>query len=187
RTVHKDNVIKFKSNRYTVPLGTYTPFGENLVTVRLKEDRVIISLPSGGEPIAIHSLEMEKGKLVKNTNHSRDRAKGLVDYFSAVKSQFEDQEKITFYLEEMQQRYPLYVRDQLQVFQRAVRAYEAYKEEALEICMREKLWSANDFHDVAKHVANLSEAGAAGAEEISIADFVLCTLVIWLIGPFILN
>ncbi|MFB5664026.1 hypothetical protein [Alteribacillus sp. HJP-4] len=84
RTVHKDNVIKFKPNRYTVPLGTYTPFGENLVTVRLKEDRVIISLPSGGEPIAIHSLEMEKGKLVKNTNHSRDRAKGLVDYFAAV-------------------------------------------------------------------------------------------------------
>lgn len=33
RTVHKDNIIKFRSNRYSVPLGTYKPFGDNTVYV----------------------------------------------------------------------------------------------------------------------------------------------------------
>lgn len=30
RTVHKDNVIKYKSNRYSLPLGTYRPRGDNI-------------------------------------------------------------------------------------------------------------------------------------------------------------
>ena len=36
RTVHKDNIIKFQSNRYSVPLGTYTPHGENTVYIPLQ-------------------------------------------------------------------------------------------------------------------------------------------------------
>lgn len=169
RTVHKDNVIKFKSNRYTVPLGTYTPFGENLVSVKIQDNQLIISLPSGGEPIAVHPLESGKGKLIKNTHHSRDRSQGIADYMEAVKETFADQEKITVYVEEIYQRYPRYVRDQLQLLQRVIHDYEVVKDEALDICTKENLWSANDFHDVAKHLAKHHKECAPLAEEISVS------------------
>ena len=42
RTVHKDNIIKYQSNRYSVPLGTYKPQGDNTVHVRIEKDELII-------------------------------------------------------------------------------------------------------------------------------------------------
>ncbi|WP_420809378.1 Mu transposase domain-containing protein [Aquibacillus halophilus] len=78
--MHKDNIIKYKSNRYSVPLGTYKPHGENTVYVRIEEDEIIIEKTPGGVPIATHPLSRGKGQLIKNTHHSSDRSKGIGAY-----------------------------------------------------------------------------------------------------------
>lgn len=55
RTVSKDNTIRYKSNRYSVPLGTHQTKSENLVLIELKGDEqqtLVIRKESKGEVIA---------------------------------------------------------------------------------------------------------------------------------------
>ncbi|WP_152966817.1 IS21 family transposase, partial [Sporosarcina globispora] len=75
RTVHKDNVIKYKSNRYSLPLGTFRPKGDNTVYVEVSNEEVIIRATNQGEILAKHPLCHGKGELIKNRNHTRDRSK----------------------------------------------------------------------------------------------------------------
>ncbi|PIC62569.1 IS21 family transposase [Sporosarcina sp. P13] len=157
RTVHKDNIIKFQSNRYSVPLGTYTPHGDNTVHVRIDDDKLVIEKVPGTEALAIHPLSKGKGQLIKSKHHSRDRSKGIQAYMDTVKDSFESQEKIQLFLEELYKRYPRYMRDQLQILQKAVKDFQPFIQSALDLCIEKSLWSANDFRDVSKHLANIQE------------------------------
>lgn len=156
RMVHKDNVIKYKANRYSVPLGTYESGKNNSVYVQESDRQVVIKKSLEGSPIAVHELSEGKGKLIKNSNHSRDRSKGIAAYMETVKKAFQDTENIQLFLEEIHQRYPRYVRDQLQILQRTLKNHEPVIHEALSICIQEKLWSANDFHDVVQHLSRIN-------------------------------
>ncbi len=153
RTVHKDNIIKYHSNRYSVPLGTYQANGENTVYVRIEEGHLIIEKTPQGKQIAIHPLAVGKGQLIKNTHHSRDRSKGIPAYMETVKGSFDQKEDIQRFLEEIHQRYPRYIRDQLKILQRAVKQYPSFAQQAIEICIKENLWSANSFEDVTRYLA----------------------------------
>ncbi|MCM3365129.1 IS21 family transposase, partial [Niallia sp. MER TA 168] len=42
RAVHKDNIIRYQSNRYSVPLGTYRPRGDNTVYIETQGEELII-------------------------------------------------------------------------------------------------------------------------------------------------
>ena len=157
RTVHKDNIIKYKSNRYSVPLGTYKPHGDNTVYIRVAQEKLMIERTPGGVPIATHLLSKRKGQLIKNSDHTRDKTKGIKAYMDTVKGFFENKEKIEVFLKEIHKRYPRYIRDQLQIVQRTVRDYEPFVQQALDTCINQRLWSANDLHDVAVHLAKLKE------------------------------
>ena len=88
RIVHKDNIIKYRSNRYSVPLGTYKPNGNNTVYLRIEKDQLIIETSPQGKTLAVHPLSHGKGQLIKNRNHSRDRSKGIKSYMETVKKSF---------------------------------------------------------------------------------------------------
>lgn len=72
-----------------------------------------------------------------------------------VKESFEDGEKVQLFLDEIHHRYPRYIRDQLQILQKAVMEFRPYIQSALDICIEKALWGANDFRDVAKHLAGI--------------------------------
>ncbi|MCK0473918.1 IS21 family transposase [Halalkalibacter sp. APA_J-10(15)] len=157
RTVHKDNIIKFQSNRYSLPLGTYKPQGDNTVYIQIDKEELIIEKTPGGKRLAPHLLSRGKGQLIKNSDHSRDKSKGIQTYMETIKTSFDEQDKIQRFLEEVEKRYPRYMRDQLQILSRAVKNFEPFIESALEICMKQTLWSANDFHDVVRHLARIQD------------------------------
>ncbi|SFB20002.1 hypothetical protein SAMN04488072_109133 [Lentibacillus halodurans] len=73
-----------------------------------------------------------------------------------IKKSFQDEGNIQVFLDELYQRYPRYIRDQLQILQKAVKDYEPFIQQALDTCLQEKLWSANDFHDVVKHLSRIN-------------------------------
>ena len=152
RIVHKDNIIKFRSNRYSVPLGTYKPNANSDVYLRIEQDTLIIEKSPEGEVLAEHKLSKSKGKLIKNKNHSRDRTKGISAYMETVKELFDHPERIQLFLDEIQKHYPRYMRDQLQIIQRAAKPYSTVIDQAVEICIKDKLWSANDLLDIAIHL-----------------------------------
>jgi len=155
RTVHKDNVIKYKSNRYSLPLGTFRPRGDNTVYVEVLNEEVIIRAAHQGEVLAKHPLCHGKGELIKNRNHSRDRSKGLQAYKETVTRQFLDQEKAHRFIHEIGLRYPRYLRDQLQVIQHTITHHRSIIDEALDKCISDHLWSANDLRDISQHLTRL--------------------------------
>lgn len=157
RTVHKDNIIKYKSNRYSVPPGTYRPRGDNTVYLEIQGEELVIRDDLQGEILAKHPLSHGKGELIKNRQHSRDRSKGIQAYKETVIRQFEDQEKAKTFIDEVAQRYPRYIRDQLQVMQYAITHYRPKAEAALATSIEKQLWSANDFRDIALHLTRLEE------------------------------
>ncbi|MFB9985909.1 IS21 family transposase, partial [Bacillus benzoevorans] len=158
RTVCLDNVIKYKSNRYSVPLGTYRPKGDNKVFIEIKEEQLIIRSAPQGDILARHKLSSGKGELIKDRQHSRDRSKGIQAYMETIIRQFDNEEKAALFLEEVRVRYRRYVRDQLQIVQYALHHFRPEMEEALEICIKDQLWSANDLRDVAQHLSRLKES-----------------------------
>lgn len=154
-TVHKDNIIKYKSNRYSLPLGTYRPRGENTVYLEIQGEELIIRADLQGEILARHPICHRKGELIKNRQHTRDRSKGIQAYKETIIRQFMDQEKAFKFVDEVAQRYPRYVRDQ--VIQYAITHFWPQIEDALTVCIKEQLWSANDLRDIAQHLTRLKE------------------------------
>ncbi|WP_299833884.1 hypothetical protein [uncultured Metabacillus sp.] len=152
RSVHKDNTIRYLSNRYSLPLGTYNKYEK--VSVKETEDReLIIYIPETGEIIAKHKVPEGKGVLVKDRNHSRDRSKGIDAFINTVIQQFEDKEQAYDYIQLVREKYPRYIRDQLQIIIRETKENDPQiLSAALNECMKRKLFSATDFSDIVAYV-----------------------------------
>jgi len=155
RTVHKDNIIKYKSNRYSLPIGTYKPKAENRVFIEVADDFLIIRTSSKGEILAKHPLCKGKGELIKSRGHAQDYSKGIKAFKETIISQFKDQESATKFIDELSVRYPRHIRDQLQVMQHVINKFSDKFEEALQICCKKQLWSANDLRDLIRHQEHL--------------------------------
>ncbi len=158
RTVHKDNVIKYKSNRYSLPVGTYRPRGDNTVFIEINGEELIIRSALQGEILARHPIGHGKGALIKNRSHTRDRSKGIQAYKETVIRQFQDQEKAEQFVYEVSCRYTRYLRDQLQVIQYAIHHFHSVIDDALDLCIKDQLWSGNDLRDLAQHLTRTKES-----------------------------
>lgn len=180
RRVNKDNTVIYKSNRYSVPIGTHRPKGLNSVVIEIQGEKMqekILLIKSGidGDVLARHVLSLEKGRLIKNKNHQRDRSKGIEAFKETVIRQFKNAQLASMYINQLSDLYPRYRRDQLATLQKATLDYSAVIDETLQKCVDEKLFSANDFRDVAKHlslrVTDLSTAPVNGINTAGHARF----------------
>ncbi|MGO5014861.1 IS21 family transposase [Niallia sp. Sow4_A1] len=153
RNINKDNTIRFKSNRYSVPVGTYGSQPDNQVYLKIKQDTLIILTQADGEILAEHKISNEKGRLIKNRNHSRDRSKGIEEIKQSVISSFEKQEDARAYIDEICQIYTRYRRDQLAILLSVIKSDPEWINQALQKCIYEKLYSANDFRDVVNYLS----------------------------------
>jgi transposase len=152
RSVHKDNTIRYLSNRYSLPLGTFSKY--ETVCVKESEDQyLLIYIPETGEVIAKHKIPDGKGQLMKDRNHTRDRTKGIDAYLDTVANQFKDKEVVNHYLNTLREKYPRYIRDQLQIILRETKQNsDDLLSAALQECVRRKLYSATDFSDIVQYL-----------------------------------
>ncbi|MEC1895239.1 IS21 family transposase [Cytobacillus firmus] len=170
RSVSKDNTIRYKSNRYSVPLGTYQTNSENLVLIEVKgreQQTLVIRKQAEGEIIAEHDISVEKGKLIQNRNHTRDRSKGIEEFKQRLISSFEDQKQAAAYFDKISKEYPRYRRDQFAIIQQVVQKYPAFIDSVMTKCMTEKLVSANDFRDIAHHLYTSNQQPVQEIESLS--------------------
>ena len=151
-TVNKDNTIRFRGNRYSVPLGTYKTVGSNQVYLHEKGQELVILHKITGDEIARHTLSLEKGKLIKNRNHGRDREKTLQKYRTAMIDLFEQEEVAILFIDKITEKYKRYVRDQFMVLEKSIQTFPQERDAALAHCIENELWSANDFRDVAAYL-----------------------------------
>lgn len=149
RVVRKDNTVRYKSNRYSVPLGTYSDQEKTVYLTVTDDDRLIINEYPDGSKIATHDIDHRRGQLILDRQHTRDRTKGIDAYIQHIAEQFEDVETALCYLGEVRKLYRRYIRDQLQIISQEMNKVSPHlANAALKICIQKKLFSATDFRDV---------------------------------------
>jgi len=150
RVVRKDNTILYKANRYSVPLGTYSEFSKE-VRVHIHEQTIYIIDPEKEEVIGTHRISTEKGILIQDRKHTRDRTKGIQAYKQSTAAKFENISLALQYLDEINNQYPRYIRDQLQLINKMWDKFpDDFINESLVTCIEQKLYSATEFQDMIK-------------------------------------
>jgi len=156
RNVRKDNTILFRSNRYTVPLGTYSK--NKFVYLEIYGSHLKIVDNKTGEIIAEHKLSSKKGDLVQNNNHLRDHSLKIEELYQKTLKQLGEYENIKVFLDKIRKLKPRYVRDQYNLILKAstkLSIEEILK--TIQFCIDNNLWSATEFKSVSENLAKLPE------------------------------
>ena len=152
RCVHKDNTIRYLSNRYSVPLGTFGKH-ETVGIKEIEERQLIIYLLHTGEMIAKHDIPDGKGILIKDKKHSRDRTKGIDEFIDTIAHYFNDTKQAYEFLQMIREKYPRYTRDQLQIIlKEAKENHSEVLSSALKESIKRNLYSGTDFSDVVSYI-----------------------------------
>lgn len=147
-TVRKDNTISWKGNFYTLPSGTYNGRGTK-VNVSLENTLLVVSA-SSGTLLCSHTISTEKGKLVSNTDHKRQKSDvKIAQMIADISSLFEEPFLAVQYMENIRKEKPRYLRDQLSLLKQTIEGLDArVAGQALQYCTRMSVFSANDFKSV---------------------------------------
>lgn len=150
--VRKDNTISYKGNYYTLPTGTY--HGHNtLVYVHLNDTQVHLFDKESGKTLAVHPLCLEKGKLVRNTSHSRDNTTSLQSLEDKVKNSLGAGTVIDEYLDQLHRDKSRYYRDNLTFIDRNLAAFPTeIMHRAFSFCLGKGIYNARVLIDVARNM-----------------------------------
>ena len=152
RSVRKDNTFWYKSNRYSVPLGTFNKLKQ--VYIEATDDHhLLVRETSNGVILAKHRIVSGKGKLIQASNHKRDRTKGIDAYIETVATSFSNESKAMVYLEKIRKARPRYIRNQLQLITKQIKQSDKkIIDLALDECLNRQLFSATEFIDVVQYL-----------------------------------
>lgn len=156
--VRKDNTICYKSNYYSLPLGTYQN-QDSSVLIQLKDHKILI-FDEYKSLICTHVLSNEKGKIIRNTDHKREKSKTLEVLVKSVKDYFGDNPTTHNYLSLLQKNMSRYYRDNLQyLLKNADEFSEQIKKDTLIFCIENKVYNAKELIEILKkkHLDNQVE------------------------------
>ena len=146
-TVRKDNTISWKSNLYSLPLGTYKGRG-SMVTIRLAEGYIIISDLQSQE-ICRHLIAAGKGLKIKNNDHARDKSTAINELIHELSLLLDNPLQVKDFLNDIRQAKPRYIRDQVLLFKQVIESTEKIiVQRALDYCCDNQVVSASDFKAV---------------------------------------
>lgn len=148
RTIHKDNVIRFEGNRYSVPLGMYRGDKENIAYVYVADGKLSISLHPAGDIIAIHTVSEDKGQVITDQVH-RHRSQTKRDQLVAqVFELLDDTELANGLIQTLHTHYPRHTIDQLKIVLQSAKQHPKHINDAVKELKRLGLTSANDLRDI---------------------------------------
>src|SRR5690606_35895679 len=81
--VRKTNTITYKSNFYSLPLGTYK--GSDTCVSILEKKGILEIYGSNGTLLCKHEVSLLKGQTIINNNHKRDNSKNIAELMEQAK------------------------------------------------------------------------------------------------------
>lgn len=149
RTIHKDNVIRFDGNRYSVPLGTYRKDAPNIAYVKTDKEYLYIRLQQNGEVLAKHKIAEGSGHVISDPSHRKRNQTKRDLLIQQIEGMLDDKGSTKWLIELLTEHYPRHLIDQLKVVQSVILKYPSFVEEAINEMKRLGLTSANDLRDIA--------------------------------------
>ncbi len=148
-TVRKDNSISWKSNLYSLPLGTYAGRGTQ-VSVSSQDDMLIISAQDG-KKLCSHQIAQGKGLKILNTDHKRDKSSGIAELIHGIAKLTLATDQTEAWLKLIHAAKPRYVRDQLLMIRKSIENTDRdLITRTIAYCYENKIASASDFDAIIK-------------------------------------
>ena len=163
RQIHKDNVIRFDGNRYSVPVGTYRKDAPNTAYVERKNEYIFIRLQQNGQVLAKHQIVQGKGNIVSDPSHRKRNQTKKNMLIQQVEDLLQDPQAAKWLVEQLNERYPRHLIDQLKIVQSIGQQYPDFLDNAVKELKRLKLTSANDLRDIAFSLALHSKQNTSKA------------------------
>lgn len=148
--VRKDNTISYKSNFYTLPLGTYK---DQNTWVLLKEDHGVVRLYDINQYLlTTHPLCYHRGMTVRNADHLRDKSQSLSQLKESTLQMLPDKEKGSIYIDLIEKDKPRYLRDNLLTLKKHLPEYDPdIILQALDFCLENHVYNTFRFLEIAKY------------------------------------
>jgi transposase len=151
--VRPTNVVHYRQNRYAVPKGTYYPGRKALIEADDEKGTVSFCDSESGEVLAVHNICYGVGKgvgLPKNAERFKETKYEALKV--TVLAWFEGILGASAYVENIMEKYPRYIRDQLSIIRKTQELYTKPElERALGYCTERELYSANDLRDTLEY------------------------------------
>jgi transposase len=145
-TVRKDNTVSYKSNLYSLPLGTYTGRG-CVVSLRVEQGELILS--KNEVELCRHEIDYGKGQKIINTDHKRDKSFAINEMIQQLSLMLENPEQAKAWMASIRTDKPRYIRDQLLIIKKVLeQATPTLINKALDYCVNNKITSAMDFRAI---------------------------------------
>jgi transposase len=169
--IRKDNTIRYKSNRYTLPQGTYDGTEKYADLEATTDGVLIIYNQQTKKEITRHEISYEKGKLIKNNDHRRDMSRKINEYVEKILLFLPQTLQSRVFVDKLREHKSRYIRDQLQIVEANIKGVDnASIEKALNYCIKQKLYSAVDFSDALKHFKLLAQRDNTSAAVVASVD-----------------
>lgn len=147
RAVRKDNTILYRSNRYSVPLGTYEPGKE--LEIKVSGSTLTLWDPISGKLVAEHSISIGRGQLVQNRHHLRDTSLKIEALQAQAHKQLGASREAGIFLTAIRAVKPRYVRDQFSLLIQLSKEHPLeFMKQAIMYCLEKGLYSAIDCREV---------------------------------------
>lgn len=151
--VRKDNTVNYKSNFYTLPLGTYQG-PESWVLLKVENEQVKLSA-TGGDLLSSHPISYLRGATVYNTDHRRNKSQSISILKEVVLQKLPNVQQVVFYIEQMHRDKPRYIRDSLLVIEKYLPELgQEYILKAIDFCLENNINNAYQLVEVARHYKN---------------------------------
>lgn len=151
-TVRKDNTISWKSNFYSLPLGTYKGRGTR-VLVGVNDQELVIQDMDKKE-LCRHICSVLQGQKILQTDHSRDKSQAIWEMMQEFAALFDDPEEALGWIYNIKADKPRYIRDQIQLLKTTVQTLDPLiATRALYYCCEFYIYSATDFKFIAEKMA----------------------------------
>jgi transposase len=148
--VRKDNTISYKSNFYTLPLGTYQS-PDAWVLLKEDEDQVRI-YDLNSYLLTVHPLCLSRGMTIRNADHTRDKSQSTEALKETVLQMLPSKEKGKLLIELILQDKPRYLRDNLLMLKKHLPDFEPDTvNEAIDFCLERNVCNTNRFVEIARY------------------------------------
>jgi len=168
--VRKDNTINYKSNFYSLPIGTYEGPDTWVLLKSYPEEIRLYTLNE--QLLAIHPLCYERGMSIRNTSHGRERSQSILQLKEDVLQALPNKESGQIYLDKLHKEKSRYLRDNLLLLKKHIPDIEkACLIEAMQFCFENNIINAARLIEIAKHYQK--EAQWVGSGKITLPDITL--------------
>lgn len=145
--VRKDNTVLYRSNFYSVPLGTYQG---SETGVFLEEKKASLNFYThDNQLLTSHALSLDVGKKIENNDHKKEKSKTLQKTYELVLDSLKDIPQAEQYLRDLEDDKPRYFHDNLRVIQKSIAGVSSETTaRTIEYCHENRILNANRLAEV---------------------------------------